>query len=100
MTRSNVGMIYLLLPLFLSFGCLNAQCPHRKFLKHYVDTTSSSVLGEVFSRSQLECSTICGKNINCMGFTRLGNGNCVMFDYVTRNTPGQTPVMIEGEIIF
>ena len=100
MTRSNVCVIYLLLPVFLSFGCLNGQCPHRKFLKHYVDTTSSSVLSEVFSRSQLECSTVCGKNINCMGFMRLSNGNCVMFDDVKRNTPGQTLVMIEGEKIF
>ena len=75
---------------------MNGQCQKRKFVKHHVDTTSSSVLRQVLSRSQLECSTVCGKNTNCMGFTRQSNGNCVMFDNVTRDTPGQTPVMIEG----
>ena len=90
-------MIYSLASLLLCVGYLKGQGSDKKFVKHYVDTTSSSVLNEVSSRSQLECSTICGENINCMGFMRLSNGNCVMFDDVTRNTPGQTPVMIEGK---
>ena len=90
-------MIYLLASLFLCVGYLNGHCSNRKFLKHYVDTTSSSIRDEVFSRSQLECSRICGKNINCMGFMRLSNGNCVMFDDVTRYIPGPTPVFIEGK---
>ena len=93
-------MIYSFLPLLLCVGHLSGQWLNRKFLKHYVDTTLSSVLGEVFSRSQLECSTVCGKNINCMGFMRLSNGNCVMFDNVTRDTPGQTPVFVEGKLKF
>ena len=80
----------------LYVGHFSGQCSDMKYFKHYVDTTSSSVLNELSSRSQLECSTICGENINCMGFTRLSNGNCVMFDDVTRNTPGPTPVYIEG----
>ena len=90
-------MIYSLASLLLCVGYLKGQSSDKKFVKHYVDTTSSSVLNELSSRSQLECSTVCGKNINCMGFMRLSNGNCVMFDDVTRNTPGQTPVMIEGK---
>ena len=78
----------------------SAQCSTRKFSKHYVDTTSSSLLGEVSSRSQLECSATCSKNINCMGFTRLNNGNCVMFDDIARDTPGPTLVLIEGKQVF
>ena len=93
-------MIYLLITLLLFVGWSRGQCLERKFVKHHVDTTVSSVLGEIFSICQLECSAICGENINCMGFTRLSNGNCVMFDDVTRDTPGQTPVFIEGKEIY
>ena len=32
-----------------------------------------------------------------MGFMRLSNGNCVMFDDVSRDTPGLTQVFIEGK---
>ena len=84
----------------LFIGYLSCQCLNRKFVKHYVDITLSSVLGEILSRSQLECSTVCSKNTNCMGFMRLRNGNCVMFVDVKRNTPGQTPVFIEGKLKF
>ena len=89
-------MMYLLASLVCYISCVRGQFLDRKFVKHYVDITLSPVLGEVFTRSQLECSRFCGKNINCIGFMRLSNGNCVLFDSVTRNTPGPTPVMIEG----
>ena len=93
-------MIYLLITLLLFVGCLRGQCLERKFVKHYVDTILSSVIGEIFSMCQLECSAICGENINCMGFMRLSNGNCVMFGNVIRDTPGLTPVFIEGKRMY
>ena len=92
-------MIYSFLSVLLCVGYLSGQL-NRKFVKHYVDITLSSLLGEILSRSQLECSTICGKNTNCMGFMRLRNGNCVMFVDVKRNPPGATPVFIEGKLKF
>ena len=95
--RISFSMIYLLASLVCYFSCLRGQLLDRKFVKHYVDITLSPVLGEVFTRSQLECSRFCGKNINCIGFMRLSNGNCVMFDDVSRNTPGLTQVFIEGK---
>ena len=90
-------MIYTFALLFLYVESLSGQCSNRKFIKRYIDITSSSLIGEVFSRSQLQCSVICGKNINCVGFTRLSNGNCVMFDNVNSTTPGLTHVWIEGK---